>query len=148
MTQLTAAMPRAYRRRGSEIYQPIGGDTVIYEGAACTQASSGNFVQATGLLADPFGGFAARTADNTGGGAGTKEVILIEDGDIELDVTGVTTSTLIGTEVFADDSNTFTLTPSANAACRIGVINKVIGAGKAWVSFKAASLVGNLNRAA
>ena len=99
-----------------------------------------------GDVAKPFGGFAERGADNTGGADGEVTVQLYEEGEVLLDVTGVVVGTLLGAEVFADDSNTFTLTPAVGVACRVGTVREYVADGKAWVHFQSAGIAGNKNR--
>lgn len=147
MVQLTADLVRTYRCLGKSWGYKLAASTVIYMGAACNVASN-RAAQSDGDVAKPFGGFSERGADNTGGADGEVYVQLYEEGEVLLDVTGVVVGTLLGAEVFCDDSNLFTLTPAAGVACRVGTIREYVADGKAWVHFQSAAIAGNKNRAA
>ena len=147
MAQLTADLVRTYRNLGKSWGYKLAASTVIFMGAACNVASN-RAAQSDGDVAKPFGGFAERGADNTGGADGEVYAQLYEEGEVLLDVTGVVVSTLLGAEVFCDDSNLFTLTPAAGVACRVGTVREYVADGKAWVHFQSAGIAGNKNRAA
>lgn len=146
MVQLNADWVRTYRNLGKSWGYKLAANTVIFMGAACNVASN-RAAQSDGDVAKPFGGFAERGADNTGGADGEVYVQLYEDGEVLLDVTGVVVGTALGTEVFSDDSNLFDLTPGAGKACRVGTVREYVADGKAWVHFQSAGIAGNQNRA-
>jgi hypothetical protein len=129
MTTLAKNTPRDYQL-GDYEDQPVVADDIIYEGAAVGDNASG---YARPLVAgDPFMGFAAAKADNTGGSAGDIRARLKTKGRIKLAV-GSLAITDVGKDVFASDDDTFTLTQSTNT--RIGHVTRFISTGVGIVEF-------------
>jgi len=134
MATLTKDTPRAWELEHHLNELPIIADDIVYEGAACG-FSSGRIRPL--VAADVFAGFAKAQCDNDGGAAGAKNVKLIDAGDVVLNVVGVTAITDVGSTVYADDDNTFTLTSSSNTA--IGKITRWISGTQCVVHVEAPS---------
>jgi hypothetical protein len=109
----------------SERAQPVAASTLIYEGAA-VGITTGDVARGIGATSDIFAGFAVKRADNSAGAAGDKRVDLVEEGHVELNVTGVSSTTNIGVPIYATDDNTFDLTSST--ATLVGRLSAYIGA--------------------
>lgn len=132
MTTLAANKPRAYEI-GDLNDLPMIGNDVIYEGAAVGDNGSG--LARPLVAADPFLGFANRTADNTGGSASAVNVQVKERGKIQLSVTGVASADDVGQTVYASDDDTFTLTSTSNTA--IGKVARWVSGTTCVVYFEA-----------
>ena len=134
MTTLANAKPRDFVLGELQDLPVIAAD-IIYEGAAVGENGSGYFRPL--VAADPFAGFAERTADNSAGAAGAINVRVKTRGRVILSVTGVTAVTDEGSTVYASDDDTFTLTATSNTA--IGKIVRYISGTTVEVYFEAAS---------
>lgn len=115
---------------------PVVASDIIYEGAAVGDNGSG--YSRPLVAADPFQGFALKQCDNSAGAAGAKKVRVREQGEIVLDVTGVTGVADQGDAVYATDDNVFTKTSSGASA--IGKITRWISSTKCVVFFQAVAL--------
>lgn len=113
---------------------PVVASDIIYDGAAVGM-SSGNARPLT--AGDDFAGFCVKQADNSSGSAGDINVDLYQTGVVKLAVTGVTAKTDVGSDVYASDDNTFTLTASGNSS--IGTIVRYISSTTVMVKFEAVS---------
>lgn len=132
MTTLAKNKPRAFEG-GMRNEHPVIASDIIYEGAAVGLVdASGHARPLTG--ADRFAGFAEATADNSAGAAAAINVRVIEEGKIELSVTGAV-ATDVGQPVYATDDDTFTFNP-VNAAF-IGFVHRFVSAGVVIVRFNA-----------
>lgn len=156
MTQPVAAVPLTIFGPGSPSVQcPIDAAAIIYAGSAVSIRSTGFARQLNSSTPDAiFGGFAARTANNTTGWvngntlpptdgvAGSAVVELIETGKVQLTIGGSLTGNDSdrGTVVYATDGQVFT-TSSASNAIKIGVIDQYVSAGVYVVTFRASSAV-------
>jgi len=114
---------------------PVVATDVIYEGSAVGDNGSG---YARPLVAaDPFWGFAESQADNSTGVAGAVNVRVRETGKVKLSVTGVTGVGDVGTDVYASDDDTFTLTTTSNTL--IGTIVRYLSGTEVIVHFKSSA---------
>lgn len=133
MTTLAANSSRTYFQGGEQEY-PVVADDIIYQGAAVGENGSG---YARPLVAaDPFLGFAVAKADNTGGSAGDKTVVVKEKGYIKLAISGLAITANDRPAVYASDDDTFTLTATSNSL--IGYVSRWVSTGIAVVEFDAA----------
>lgn len=132
MTTLAANKPRTYES-GRKNAIPVIASDIIYEGAAVgVVAGTGH---ARPLAAgDRFAGFAEAKADNASGSAADINVDVIEEGKIELSVTGAVI-TDVGQPVYATDDDTFTFVPTA--AVFVGFVHRFVSSGVAIVAFDA-----------
>lgn len=117
MTTLAANAPRVYEIGNVNEFPMVASD-IIFEGAAVGLDGSGNAKPIA--AANHFVGFARRKIDNSSGSAGDKKVEVIDEGLIEIPVTGAD-ATKVGDAVFATDDNAFTLTKDTGLA-RIGYV--------------------------
>lgn len=122
MTTLAANKPRAYEIGDHNAHPMIAAD-IIYEGAAVGDNGSG--LARPLVAADPFLGFAMRTADNSAGAASATRVEVKQRGEIVLSVATVASAADVSEPVYASDDDTFTLVSAGNTA-----IGKVVR----WVS--------------
>ena len=132
MTTLAANSPRIIEGGTRNEFPVIAAD-IIYEGAAT------GIVDATGHArplnaADRFAGFAEYKADNSAGSAADINVRVVEEGKIQLAVTGALI-TDVGLPVYATDDDTFTFNPVA--AAFIGFVHRFVSAGVVIVKFDA-----------
>lgn len=117
---------------------PIIASDTIYEGAAVGENGVGYMRPL--VAADPFVGFAVRKCANEApGAAGDKLVRLRSKGTVKLTVAGVTSiaNAQDGTDVYASDDDTFTLTASGNT--KIGRLYRFVSSGIAWVYYESTS---------
>lgn len=131
MTTLAANKSRDYEIGEINALPMIAAD-IIYEGAAVGDNGAG--LARPLVAADPFLGFANRTADNSTGAASAVRVELKERGRIVLAVTGVASADDVGTAVYASDDDTFTLTSSGNSA--VGKVSRWISGTTCLVNFE------------
>lgn len=134
MTTLAADSKRIFEQVGYEAFQdiPCVATDIIYEGAACGDVSG-----TCGLIsADTyvFLGFAARQADNSAGAASAITVRLQTKGQVQLAVTGVTSTDDVGQTVYATDDDTFTLT--STSATTIGKVARWVSGTTCVVAFE------------
>src|SRR5688572_29547440 len=106
MTTLAANKPRAYEIGDTQSLPMVATD-IIYEGAAVGDNASG--LARPLVAADPFMGFAERTADNATGAASAQRVEVRVRGQVEIPVTGAASAADVGEAVYASDDDTFTL---------------------------------------
>lgn len=135
MTTLAANKPRIYEI-GRKNDLPVINADVIYEGAAV------GIVDATGYArplttADGFAGFAEAKADNAAGAAAAINVPVIEQGEIQLSVSGAVI-TDVGQPVYATDDDTFVFSP---AGVFIGFVKRFVSSGVVVVRFDVGVLV-------
>lgn len=117
---------------------PVAAATSIAEGAYVS-ASSGAPLYARNLnVADVFLGVGLRARDNSTGAAGDKDDLpVLVDGVLRnKTVTGVTTSTPIGTKVYATSSTA--LQTDSSGGLLVGRVVKVNGTNDADVRFQGA----------
>jgi len=135
MTTLAKDKPRAFgvseEVKPNEV--PAVATDIIYEGAAVGLSSGYGRPL---VAADVFVGFARERCDNSAGSAGAKNVKIWEKGKIQIAVTGVTAVTDIGSDVYATDDDTFTLT--ASGASSIGTIVRYVTGTTVIVEFEGA----------
>ncbi|MES2685482.1 MAG: hypothetical protein V4706_01605 [Pseudomonadota bacterium] len=132
MTTLAANKSRAYEL-GQRNHLPVIASDIIYEGAAV------GIVAATGharplVAGDTFGGFAVAQADNSAGAAAAINVEVVQSGEIELTVAGVTI-TDVGQPVYATDDDTYTMLPVS--ATFVGFVKRFVSSGVAVIDFDA-----------
>ena len=118
---------------------PLAASSRVYMGSAVSKTSAGYGRQLTVADAN-FYGFALETGDNNVQGAananGDKIVPLAGMGEVQLDVTGVTGLTDVGSAVYATDGDTFTL--DSTNAIRVGTITRWVVGTTVRVYFEAA----------
>lgn len=132
MATLAADKPRP-QELGIVNEFPVIASDIIYEGAAV------GLVDATGharplTSADRFVGFSRARSDNASGAAAAKTVRVLEDGKVQLPVTGAVI-TDIGQPVYATDDDTFVFLPTG--AVFIGYVHRFVSAGVVIVDFNA-----------
>jgi hypothetical protein len=132
MTTLAANKPRAYEG-GSRNEIPVIASDIIYEGAAVGVVTASGHARPL-AAGDRFVGFAEAKADNSAGAAAAIRVRVIEDGKIELPVTGAVI-TDIGQPVYAQDDDTFSFVGTAGVF--VGYVHRFVSAGVAVVAFNA-----------
>ena len=128
MAQATANQQRIYEF-GVYGDQPVAAGVIIYEGSAVGYTAG----YARQLVAgDVFGGFAMAKADATGLAAGAINVNVHSGGYVILPMVACAI-TDVGSNVYASDGNTFTLTVGSNTL--IGTVHKFISTNLAVVKF-------------
>jgi len=132
MTTLAADSGRSFEG-GERNEFPVIASDIIYRGAAV------GLVDGTGharplVYPDRFAGFAEGKADNSAGGAAAINVRVIEEGKVQLSVTGAVITDK-GQPVYATDDDTFTFNPVA--AVFVGFVHRFVSAGVAIVAFDA-----------
>jgi hypothetical protein len=113
---------------------PMIGSDIIYEGAAVGDNGSG--LARPLVAADPFLGFAERTADNSAGAASALRVRVRTRGQVQLAVTGAASAADVSETVYASDDDTFTLTAGSNTA--LGKVSRWVSGTTCIVAFEAA----------
>lgn len=132
MTTLAADKARAFELGDIQELPMIGSD-IIYEGAAVGDNGSG--LARPLVAADPFLGFAERIADNSAGAASAKTVRVRTRGQVQIPVTGASSTADVSETVYASDDDTFTLTSSGNTA--IGKVARWVSGTTCIVAFEA-----------
>jgi len=132
MTTLAADKARSFELGDIQELPMIAAD-IIYEGAAVGDNASG--LARPLVAADPFLGFAERTADNSAGAASALKVRVRTRGQVQLAVTGVASAADVSETVYASDDDTFTLTAGSNTA--IGKVSRWVSGTTCIVAFEA-----------
>jgi len=132
MTTLSANTPRAYEG-GNRNDLPVIASDIIYEGAAVGLVDASGHARPL-TSADRFAGFAEAKADNSAGAAAAINVRVVEDGKIQLTVSGVVI-TDVGQPVYATDDNTFAMSPVGGVF--VGFVHRWVSSGVAVVDFDA-----------
>lgn len=132
MTTLAADKARSFELGDIQQLPMIAAD-IIYEGAAVGDNASG--LARPLVAADPFLGFAERTADNSAGAASALKVRVRTRGQVQLAVTGVASAADVSETVYASDDDTFTLTAGSNTA--IGKVSRWVSGTTCIVAFEA-----------
>jgi hypothetical protein len=132
MTTLSVDKPRALEGGTRNMFPVIASD-ILYEGAAI------GLVDGTGharplVAGDRFAGFAELQADNSLGAAAAIYVRVIQEGKIQLPVTGAVI-TDVGQPVYAQDDDSFSFTPVAGSF--VGWVYRFVSAGVVIVDFDA-----------
>lgn len=135
MTTLAADKARNFELGDLQELPMIGSD-IIYEGAAVGDNGSG--LARPLVAADPFLGFAERTADNSAGAASALRVRVRTRGQVQLAVTGAASAADVSETVYASDDDTFTLTAGSNTA--IGKVSRWVSGTTCIVAFEALPL--------
>lgn len=131
-TTLAVNKPRSYEG-GSRNEFPVVATDIVYEGAAVGLVdASGHARPLTSV--DKFVGFAEAKADNASGAAAAINVRVIEDGKIELAVTGAVI-TDVGQPVYASDDDTFSFNPADGQF--VGYVHRYVSSGVVVVAFDA-----------
>jgi len=114
---------------------PVLAAVIIPEGAAVSNDAGvpGNMDNLA--AGEDFRGFAARRSDNSSGLSGAKDVVLYQEGTIQLSVATVADSDDVGAPVYASDNNTFTLVAGGNS--KIGDVLRFISGTLVMVHFYA-----------
>lgn len=99
---------------------PVLTNVHVFAGSALSMTDAEAGVRPL-VAGNPFMGFARYEADNNPGATGDKKVIYTPEGEVELNVVGVTGPGDEGKDVFASDDGTFTLTSTSNS--KIGKVS-------------------------
>ncbi len=136
MATLAANKPRAYELGERNEFPMIASD-IIYEGAAVgLVAGTGHARPLVG--GGKFGGFAEAKADNSAGAAAAINVRVIEEGKVQLAVSGAVI-TDVKQPVYATDDDTFSFSPVGGTF--VGFVSRFVSAGVAIVDFDACCYV-------
>lgn len=134
LTMTTLAADKARNFELGDIQElPMIANDIIYEGAAVGDNGSG--LARPLVAADPFLGFAERTADNSAGAASAKNVRVRTRGQVQLAVVGASSAADVSETVYASDDDTFTLTSTSNTA--IGKVSRWVTGTTCIVAFEA-----------
>jgi hypothetical protein len=136
MATLAANKQRAYEL-GERNEFPVIASDIIYEGAAVGLVAGTGHARPL-AAGDKFGGFAEAKADNSAGAAAAINVRVIEDGKVQLAVSGAV-ATDIGQPVYATDDDTFVFSPVGGVF--IGFVSRFVSAGIVIVDFDACCYV-------
>jgi hypothetical protein len=131
-TTLAANKPRAYEGGDRNEYPVIASD-IIYEGAAVGLVDASGHARPL-AAGDRFVGFAEAKADNSAGAAAAINVRVVEQGKIELSVSGAVI-TDVGQPVYATDDDTFVFNPVS--AVFVGFVHRFVSSGVVVVDFNA-----------
>jgi len=137
MAQLTADKGRIFKAGIEPVETKIGvlNAVKVYRGSAVGLSS----VSGRQLVAgDTFLGFAEEYIDNSGGSAGDKKVVIRQKGIVKVAITGASSSTAMGTAVYASDGDTFTLTATSNSA--VGKLVEHVTSTTGYVYFEGAGV--------
>ncbi|MGZ5055667.1 MAG: hypothetical protein ACXWAT_12120 [Methylobacter sp.] len=132
MTTLAANKQRP-RELGERNEYPVIAADIIYEGAAVGLVAGTGHARPL-VAGDKFGGFAEAKADNSTGAAAAINVRVIEDGAVQLAVSGAVI-TDVGQPVYATDDDTFSFSPVGGSF--IGFVSRFVSAGVVIVDFDA-----------
>lgn len=130
MSQLSANSPRVYEQ-GETNSLPIKASTEIWLGSA-VGLTAGYARQLT--AGDTFVGFAEQHVNNSVATDGAATIPVRRRGLVQLTITSVAV-TDVGSDVYASDGATFTLTPGSNSL--IGKVYRYVAANTAIVDFQA-----------
>ena len=136
MTTLAVNKPRPYEIGERNEFPVIAAD-IIYEGAAVGLVAGTGYARPL-AAGDTFGGFAEAMANNASSAAGSINVRVIEDGKVQLAVTGAVI-TDVGQPVYATDDDTFSFNPVGGVF--IGYASRFVSAGIVIVDFDACCYV-------
>lgn len=136
MTTLAANKPRAYEMGDRNEFPVIAADS-IYEGAAVGLVAGTGHARPL-VAGDKFAGFAEAKADNSAGAAAAINVRVIEDGKVQLAVSGAVI-TDVKSPVYASDDDTFSFSPVGGTF--IGFVYRFVSAGIVIVDFDACCYV-------
>ena len=137
MATLSADKSRKYHITADDrtgLIPAVAADT-IYQGAAVSDNGSG--VGQPLSTGEVFVGFANAKADNSAGVASAIGIDLRVTGEIELAVTGASSTADVSETVYATDDDTFTLTSSG--ASSIGKVSRWITGTTCVVRFEGAA---------
>mgnify|MGYP001602698178 CR=1 FL=1 len=118
---------------------PVKATSVIYEGSAV--GVTAGYVRAL-VAADPFEGFALEAKTGTAADGGERINVQTE-GLVQLSITSLAV-TDVGSNVYASDDGTFTLTPGSNSL--IGYVYRFVSTGVGIIRFKRAAEAGEAAR--
>lgn len=123
---------------GDYSHLPLAAGVKVYRHTFIGQVTGTNTFRAL-VAADKFAGVAQDGMDNTGGAAAAKDVQVKRSGRLLETVTGATSTTALGTSVYASADDTLTLTSSGNSLMgKIGGFD--VATGKHIVEFNAATI--------
>jgi hypothetical protein len=118
---------------------PVAASQTIYAGAALSVNDTGDLANlAAAHTSNGFGGF-AESGIVSSSTAGASTLRVIQEGIVQLAVSGASARANITDTVFAADNNTFSLT-STTTSMSIGRVVRWISSGVAEVYIQAASL--------
>ena len=128
MSNLSANTQRVYEA-GDTNNVPVKGSTEIWMGSAVGLAAGYARMLAS---TDTFAGFADEHQNNTSATNGAKTINVRTRGLIQLTISGIAV-TDVGSDVYASDGNTFTLTVGSNVF--IGKVHRFVTTDTCIVSF-------------
>lgn len=130
MSTLAVDKPRAMEL-GERNDLPVIASDIIYEGAAVGLVDASGHARPL-VGGDRFVGFAAAKCDNSAGAAAAKNVKVVQNGKVQLSVTGAVI-TDVGQPVYATDDDTFVFNPVGGTF--IGLVTRFVSSGVVIVGF-------------
>ena len=137
MTTLATNTPRN-REVGERNEFPVIASDIIYEGAAVGLVNASGHARPLTSV-DRFVGFAETQADNSSGSAADINVRVIENGKVQLAMSGLVI-TDVGQPVYATDDNTFVVTVKTGGVF-VGFVSRFISSGIGIVKFDTNALI-------
>lgn len=113
----------------------------IFKGALVKINAAGYSAPCAGEVGSQFAGVAIEESDNTAGAAGDLEPRIAQEGCFELPIVGATQAD-VGSQVYAVDDATVTITQGTTSKQKVGIIVKYISATKVLVKIMPYSGVG------
>jgi hypothetical protein len=109
-----------------QIKLPVAASAVLFLGAAASFAPASGYIRpATNAEGEIFAGFVFwNRADNSNGGDGDAQAVIVTDGVAEVPITEIAQAD-IGKSVYAADDATFTITQASNEP-RVGFVESLI----------------------
>ncbi len=113
----------------------------IYKGALVKINAAGYVAPCSGEAGSQFAGVAIEESDNTDGAAGDLSPRIAQEGCFELPIAAATQAD-VGSQVYAEDDASVTLTEGTTSKQKVGVIVKLVSATKVLVKIMPYSGVG------
>lgn len=127
---------------GDLLALPVAASTRIFAGSLVCVDADGYAVPAADTSGLLMAGVATAGADNSGGSAGDRSVVVRRRGRYKFGSGGTLTQAALGARVYAADDQTVDVADGVSNDVAVGVIDRVEGAGECWVSIDAAVLAG------
>ena len=121
---------------------PVAADAHVYAGSLVAVDAAGYAVPAADTAGIVLAGVATAEADNTDGAAGAVSTVVRRRGRYLLDSASALDASARGARVYVADDHSVAVAGDATNDVPAGVIDLVVGAGRAWVSIDAAVLGG------
>lgn len=128
-------------QEGKLLAMPVVASDIIYKGALVKVNAAGYLAPCAGEAGSQFAGVAIEECDNSAGAAGDLSVRVAQEGCFELPGTGFAQAD-VGSQVYAADDETVTLTEGTTSKQKVGIIVKYISATKVLVKIMPYSGVG------